>query len=58
MRANEKDLRQSYLSMLDVLGETFGFELFDYQREILLDRFIFEKQIAEREDFFRERGTR
>lgn len=50
----EKDFRQSYLSMLDVLCETFGFEYYDYQKEILLDRAIFEKQIAEREDCFRK----
>lgn len=50
-----RDFRNSYLSMLEVLCETFGFELYDYQKEILLDRMVFEKQIAEREDSFRKK---
>lgn len=46
--------RENFLSMLDVLCKTFGFELFDYQREILLNRMMFEKKIAEREVILRE----
>lgn len=56
MRANDKGLRQSYLSMLEILCETFDFELYDYQKAILLERFIFERQIADREKDILEMG--
>lgn len=55
MPANDKDLRQSYLSMIDVLCETFDIELYDYQREILLERFIFETRISKIEDSYRRK---
>lgn len=50
------DFRNSYLSMLEVLCETFEFELHDYQKSLLLDRMIFEKKIAEREKNILEMG--
>lgn len=53
----DNDFRQSYLSMLDVLCETFGFELFDYQKSILLERMVFEKKIAEKEKEYLDLGT-
>lgn len=54
---DSRDFRQSYLSMLELLEETFGFELYDYQKEILLDRILFERQIAKNEGCFRNGGS-
>lgn len=54
MPKDDSYFRENVMSMLDILSVTFGYSMYDYQKEIILDRIVFEKKIAERECKFRE----